>query len=102
MEKQSHPGPRSFEGARAIEPFPRELRLPPTVRILPGVEVTIPAHEAEAMRPSFLERIDSITDRALLRTVHGERLLGIPIPMSNDCVSVLARRTELRPVRKIS
>jgi hypothetical protein len=82
MEKQSHPGPRPFEGARAIEPFARELRLPPTVRILPGVEVTIPAHEAEAMRPSFLERIDSITDRTLLRTVHGERLPHNSTPMT--------------------
>ena len=102
MKEQAQPRASMGECAGAIEPFARELRLPPALGILPGVEVTIPAHEAEAMRPSFLERIDSITDRALLRTVHGERLLGIPIPMSNDCVSVLARRTELRPVRKIS
>jgi hypothetical protein len=92
MEEQSHPGASTGESSRAIEPLARKLRLPPAIGILPGVEVTISAHEAEAMRTSFLERIDSVAYRALLRTVHGERLPRIST--TNDCVTVLARRAE--------
>ena len=74
MEEQAHTRARAGEGARAIEPLARKLRLPPSIGILPRVEVTIPAYEAEGMRPSLLERIDSVAHRTLLRAVHRERL----------------------------
>ena len=74
MEKQAHLRASTGEGARAIKPFARKLRLPPSIGILPRIEVTIPAFEAQVVRASFLERIDPVADRALLRAVHSERL----------------------------
>jgi hypothetical protein len=70
MKEQAHPRASTREGARAIEPLAGKLRLPPSLGILPRIEVTIPAYEAEGMRPGLLERIDSVAHRALLRAVH--------------------------------
>lgn len=74
MEQQAHLRASTGEGTCAIKPFARELRLPLSIGVLPSIEVTIPAYEAEVVRASFLERIDSVAHRALLRPVHSERL----------------------------
>ena len=97
MEEQAHPRASTGEGARAIEPFARKLRLPLAIGILPRIEVTIPASETEVLRPNLLERIDTFAHRALLWTVHSKRLPRIS--MANDCATVLARRTDRRHAR---
>jgi hypothetical protein len=89
VEKQAHLRAGTGEGARAIEPFARQFRLPLSIGILPRVEVTIPANEAEVVRASFLERVDSVAHRALIWAVHSERLPWISL--ANDCVTLLPR-----------